>query len=107
MSSFEAHGKQIQHINVGTGWTKFYGPLGPNTELVVYQVAITADQDIKIKFGGPGAPATPTFSVAKGIPFVLPYTDRGWWGFDGSVDMGVDVQAATAVDVAILAMVQK
>lgn len=106
--SYEVRGLQIGHANVGAGWTKLFDAPGPGLEMTVYQIAVTASEDCKVQFGGPGAPATAEFSLAKGVPLVLPHSAHGWWEFDGNADIGVNVAtAAPSIDVGIHAMFKK
>jgi hypothetical protein len=106
--SFEQRNLRIVKKNVGKGWTKFRDALAVPEPIAVHQVAVTASEDCQITFGGPGAPATPTFSLLKGVPLVLPNTSDGWWEFDSSVDMGVLVAtAAASIDVGILAIIKR
>jgi hypothetical protein len=94
--------------NVGKGYTKLGDGIGPGVEIEVYQMAITASEDCQVTFGGPGSAATPTWSLLKGIPLVLPYVREGWFDIDASGEFGVLVQtAAGTIDVGILATIRK
>jgi len=104
--SFETYGLKNRQVNVGLGYTKFFD--APQQVIEVYQMVVTASADATIQFGGPGAPATPEWTLAKGVPMVLPQTTRGWWAFDPAEEVGVNVQSGDpGVSVAILALFRK
>ena len=106
--NFDQIGMRVVTKNVGKWWTKFRDPLAVPEPITVYQIAVTASEDCQITFGGPGAPATPTFSLLKGVPLVLPETSNGWWEFDSTAERGVLVQtAAGSIDVGILALIKR
>lgn len=104
--SFNAYGLKNRQVNVGIGYTKFFDP--PGQDIEVYQAVIIASADATVQFGGPGAPATPEWTLAKGVPLVLPATKNGWWEFAGDKEVGVNVQSGDpGVSVAILALFRK